>query len=198
VALTVFGDVAIRPYSTSTAAVTDEERITQDVEGTVDLFDDTVGHEISLSYSQDDYDRMLDTYFTEGEKEWMTADLTIDGTTIDSVAVRLKGNSTLSSLVDDREGSETQGERAPGGLGGGMRGGEMPGGGEMPQMPEGGEMPQMPDGEGGMPQMPEGAGGGGAGGAGGGFAGMGASLSTDEPEDLPASRRTSPVAPTRA
>lgn len=179
VACAVFGDVAIRPYSTSAAAVTDEERITQDIEGTVDLFDDTVDHEISLSYSQDDYDRMLDTYFKEGEKEWMTADLTIDGTTVDSVAVRLKGNSTLSSLVDDREGSATQGERAPGGPGGGM------GGGEMPPMPEGGEMPQMPDGEGGMPLMPESAGGGGARGGGGGFAGLGASLSTDEPEHLP-------------
>jgi spore coat protein CotH len=180
VALTIFGDVAIRPYSTSSAAVTDEERITQDVEGTVDLFDDTVDHEISLSYSQDDYDRMLDTYFKEGEKEWMTVDVTIDGTTIDSAAVRLKGNSTLASLVDDREGSETQGESAPGGLGG-MGGGELPGGGEMPQMPEGGELPEMPGG-GEMPQMPEGGAGGGRE---GGPAGMGTALSTDEPENLP-------------
>jgi ABC-type thiamine transport system ATPase subunit len=80
VGLTIFGDVAIRPYSTSTAAVTDEERITENIEGTVDLFDDTVDHEVSLSYSQDDYDRMLDAYFKEGEKEWMTVDITIDGT----------------------------------------------------------------------------------------------------------------------
>ncbi|MBO0923709.1 CotH kinase family protein [Cellulomonas sp. zg-ZUI199] len=173
VALTVLGDVTIRPYSTSTAAVTDEERITEDVEGTVDLFDTTVDHELVLSYSQDDYDRMLDAYFTEGEKEWMTADITIDGTTIESAAIRLKGNSTLSSLVDDREGSATQGERAPGGLGG-MSGGQMPGGG--------GEMPQVPGGGGEMPQMP---GGGGGRGPGGGFAGTGLALSTQEPENLP-------------
>jgi spore coat protein CotH len=173
VGLTIFGDVAIRPYSTSTAAVTDEERITENIEGTVDLFDDTVDHEVSLSYSQDDYDRMLDAYFKEGEKEWMTVDITIDGTTVESAAVRLKGNSTLSSLVDDREGSETQGERAPGGMGGGRGGGERPDGGEMPERGE-------------MPQMPDGAGGGGAEGEGGGFGGMGASsLSTDEPENLP-------------
>ncbi|MCC2314259.1 CotH kinase family protein [Cellulomonas sp. zg-B12] len=182
VALTVFGDVTIRPYSTSTAAVPDEERVTEDVAGTVDLFDTTVDHEIALSYSQDDYDRMLDAYFTEGEKEWMAADITIDGTTIESAAVRLKGNSTLSSLVDGREGSATQGERAPGGLGG-MGGGQMPeGGGQMPQLPGGGgQMPQLPGGGGQMPQLP----GGGGGGPAGGFAGPGVSLSTQEPEDLP-------------
>ncbi|UZN01630.1 CotH kinase family protein [Cellulomonas sp. S1-8] len=191
VALTMFGDVVIRPYSTSTASVSDEERITQDVAGTTDLFDDaaTATHEIVLSYSQDDYDRMLDAYFSDGEKEWMIADLTIDGTTVDSVGIRLKGNSTLSALVDDREGSPTQGERAPGGIGGGGGGpggpgGELPDGfeppadGQMPELPEGFELPEgvePPTGG----QMPEG------GAPGGGGFGIGTSLSTEQPEDLP-------------
>lgn len=182
VALTFFGDITIRPYSTSSAAVSDEERITQDITGSVDLFDDSVDHEVSLSYTQERYDEMLDAYFADGEKEWMSADITIDGTTIEDVAVRLKGNSTLSSLVDDREGSDTEGERAPGGIGGGMGGGEGGQGGGMPQPPEGMELPegmeppadgQMP--EGGMP----------GGGEGGGFGGTGVSLTTDEPENLP-------------
>ncbi|MEU2198957.1 CotH kinase family protein [Isoptericola sp. NPDC019482] len=173
VALAFFGDVTIRPYSTSSAAVTDDERITQDITGTVDLFDDSVDHEISLSYTQTRYDEMLDAYFADGEKEWMSADITIDGTTIQDVAVRLKGNSTLSALVDDRAGSDTEGERAPGGMGGGA-GGQ---GGGMPQPPEGMELP-----EGG--QMPEGGTPGGGQG-GGGFGGTGASLTTEEPENLP-------------
>ncbi|MFE5335802.1 CotH kinase family protein [Isoptericola sp. NPDC056573] len=178
VALTFFGDLTIRPYSTSSAAVTDEERLTQDITGSVDLFDDSVDHEISLSYTQERYDEMLDAYFADGEKEWMSADITIDGTTIEDVAVRLKGNSTLSSLVDDRSGSDTEGERAPGGIGGGMGGGE----GGMPQPPEGMELPEgmEPPADG---QMPEGGMPGGE--DGGGFGGTGVSLTTAEPENLP-------------
>lgn len=75
VGLTVFGDVAIRPLSTSTAPVVGEdEQITEDIAGTADLFDDTVDHEITISYSQTDYNTMLDEYFTEGEKDWMPAE----------------------------------------------------------------------------------------------------------------------------
>ena len=59
-------------------ALPTDDVITEDVTGTVDLFDEAVQHEITLSYTQDDYDRMLDAYFTEGEKEWMVADITID------------------------------------------------------------------------------------------------------------------------
>ncbi len=150
-------------------------------------------HEISLSYTQERYDEMLDAYFADGEKEWMSADITIDGTTIQDVAVRLKGNSTLSSLVDDREGSDTEGERAPGGIGGGIGGGtgddDGARGGGMPQPPEDMELPEgmdLPEGmeapedgqlpEGGMPGGGEG---------GGGFGGTGVALTTDEPENLP-------------
>lgn len=186
VAVTVFGDVVLKPYSASTAAVSDEEQITQDITGSVDLFDDDSAHEITLSYSQADYDEMLDAYFADGEKEWMVADITIDGTTIDDVGIRLKGNSTLSSLVDDREGSATYGESAPGGIGGmNAEGGGFPGGGEMPEgmtPPEGMEFPEGMTPPEGMEfptdgQMPEGMGE-------GGFT-IGAALSTDEPENLP-------------
>ncbi|MCD0443183.1 CotH kinase family protein [Glycomyces sp. A-F 0318] len=134
-----------------------------DIEGTVDLFDTAVAHEISLEYDQDDYDDMVSTFQDSGEKEWIKADITIDGTTITDVGIRLKGNSTLSSLGGGIDF---------GGAEGGM---EFPGGGEMPEgmeFPEGMERPEgmeFPGGGEGMEGM---------------MGGM-ASLSFDEPEGLP-------------
>lgn len=136
--------------------------VTNDIQGTVDLFDTSVAHEISLSYSDADYDDMIETFQDSGEKEWIKADITIDGVTISDVGIRLKGNSTLSALGGGMS------------MGGGEDGGGFPGGGGMPEgmeLPEGMEMPE------GM-EFP----GGGEGGAGG----MGGStLSFDDPEGLP-------------
>jgi hypothetical protein len=100
-----------------------------DVQGTVDLFDTSVAHEISLEYDEDDYQQMVETFKDSGEKEWIKADITIDGVTIADVGIRLKGNSTLQSLG----GGDQQG------------GGQPPGGGQG----EGGQPPG--DGEGGRP-----------------------------------------------
>ncbi|WP_112141367.1 CotH kinase family protein [Glycomyces dulcitolivorans] len=131
--------------------------VTNDIQGTVDLFDTSVAHEISLSYSDADYDDMIETFEDSGEKEWIKADITIDGVTISDVGIRLKGNSTLSALG-----------------GGAMGGGE--GGG----MPEGMELPEgveLPEGMEGM-VMP--------GGDEGGMGGMGGStISFEDPETLP-------------
>jgi spore coat protein CotH len=141
--------------------VTSDERadadvVLQDIAGTIDLFDTSRPHEITLSYSQDDYDRMLDQYWEDSEKGYVEADLVIDGTSIHSVGIRLKGNSTLSGLTRN-------GERAPGGLGG--AGGPPDFGGAAP--PGGGQRP---------------GGGQGPGGFRGG--GMG-TLKAEEPENLP-------------
>lgn len=54
---------------------------------------------------------MLSTFREDGEKEYIRADITIDGTLIEDVGLRLKGNSTLQSLSGDNMG---------GGGGGGM------------------------------------------------------------------------------
>ncbi len=158
--------VRIRPYVTSSSD-TAGGVVTQDIAGSVDLFDETVAHRIELVFRDADYERMLDTFYGEGEKEYIEADLTIDGTTIPSVGIRLKGNSTLRSL--SRNGETPQGNfgrGGPGGFGG-------PGGG-----------PGGPGGFGGPggPGGPEGPGG--PGGPGGGGFAM-ASLKAEEPETLP-------------
>jgi spore coat protein CotH len=163
--------------------VTSDERaeaddVTVDIRGTVDLFDTSRPHTLKLSYAADDYDRMLDAYFTGGEKDYVEADLVIDGTTMNSVGIRLKGNSTLGSLTRN-------GQRAPRGLGGGVRVEAPPGGGF-----GGGPGGAVPGGAapgGAAPGGGFGGPGGGFGGPGGGFGGPGGmtELKAEEPENLP-------------
>lgn len=145
--------------------------VNYDIEGTVDLFDTSVAHEISLEYDENDYQEMIAIFQDSGEKEWIKADITIDGTTIHDVGIRLKGNSTLSSLG----GGISMGGRGEGMEG--LEGMEIPEGMELPEgmeIPEGMEMPEGSGEDGGM-QMP---------GGGGGMGGM-VDLSFDEPEGLP-------------
>ncbi len=72
------------------------------------LFDSTVVHDISVDFDQDDYDEMIVTYETTGEKDWIEATVTIDGTTFEDVGVRLKGNSSLFSVTSETAGSPEQ------------------------------------------------------------------------------------------
>ncbi|WP_405939444.1 CotH kinase family protein [Streptomyces sp. NBC_00726] len=168
VMLYAFGDARVSPYVTSASRV-EADTITDDVRGTVGLYDTSVKHSIRLEYKQTDFDKMMKEFKKDGTKDSIPADLTIDGVFLSDVGIRLKGNSTLMSLRGNRGG-------APGGAEGGMPGGGMPGG-----MPSGGTGQR--GGEGG-----EAAGGGQApGGAGGGRGGgmTQYNLSADKPEELP-------------
>ncbi|WP_433420743.1 CotH kinase family protein [Microtetraspora malaysiensis] len=94
----VFGSGTIRPYVTTvrTASAT---TVTQNLTGTKELFDTSVPHEVKITFRDEAYRDMLSEYFTDGEKKYVEADVTIDGTTIPSVGIRLKGNSTLAGLT---------------------------------------------------------------------------------------------------
>ncbi|NUR73814.1 MAG: spore coat protein CotH, partial [Hamadaea sp.] len=99
VALVVLaGNVEIRPIVTSGGAGKSDD-VVENVAGTVDLFDATIAHTITLSYGEAEYQRMMDEFIATGEKEYLRADLTIDGTVVEDVGIRLKGNSTLSGLT---------------------------------------------------------------------------------------------------
>lgn len=140
-----------------------------DIPGKVDLFDDGVLHTIEISYDQTAYDKMIETFQTEGTKDWIQADVVIDGTSIENVGLRLKGNSSLAGIGGRLAGP---GGGFPGG-GNGRRpegqGGPPPGFGGNGQRPEPGELPAL---------------GGAAPGAGFGF-GPGGGGSVDQPERLP-------------
>ncbi|MFF5608862.1 CotH kinase family protein [Streptomyces cellulosae] len=170
-----FGDARVSPYVTSSSRA-EADIIVDDVRGTVDLYDASVPHSIEVTYRQDDFDKMMKEFKEDGTKDYIEADLVIDGVALDDVGLRLKGNSTLQSLRGDRG---------------------MPGGGR--DLPEGAqEAPGRAGAEGGAggPGGTGGAGGadgeGGAGGAGGaaGPGGMGGGmtqyeLSAEKPEELP-------------
>ena len=63
-----------------------------------DFLDSSTVHAISVVFDQADYEAMIEAYATTGEKEWIAADVTIDGITYTEVGIRLKGNSSLAGL----------------------------------------------------------------------------------------------------
>ncbi|MCL8017235.1 CotH kinase family protein [Streptomyces sp. AS02] len=91
------GDARITPYVTSASQV-EADPITENVSGAVDLFDRTVSHSIQLTYDETDFAKMMKEFQDDGTKEYIEADLVIDGVSLDEVGIRLKGNSTLMSL----------------------------------------------------------------------------------------------------
>ncbi|BAH52134.1 CotH kinase family protein [Rhodococcus opacus] len=121
VAVGVFGQARVRPYITGDATVIASD-ITENVAGSVDFFDTGTSHDVSIEYSQSDYDDMIAAYRDEGEKKWITADITIDGTLVTDVGVRLKGNSTLMGLRGTGGGQPgmPEGREPPAGMDGGM------------------------------------------------------------------------------
>lgn len=114
VVVVIFGDTRVRPYITGDTSVI-ASAVTQNITGTVDLFDDTVAHELHLEIDDAEYARMIDAFERNGDKDWVTADLTIDGEFVNDVAVRLKGNSTLQGLRGEGAGPGGGEGRRPGG-----------------------------------------------------------------------------------
>ena len=105
-----FGTSMVRPYITS--ELVSETVIVNNIDGEAELFDENE-HTIEITFDQAEYEEMLATFREDGEKEYIRADITIDGTLIEDVGLRLKGNSTLQSLSSNSMGGG-------GGMGGGM------------------------------------------------------------------------------
>jgi hypothetical protein len=111
-----FGDARVSPYVTSSSRV-EADAITQNIEGTVDLYDASVPHSMQLTYEQTDFDKMMKEFQDEGTKDYVSADLTIDGVHLEDVGIRLKGNSTLMSLRGNGKGMPGGGRNMPGNAG---------------------------------------------------------------------------------
>ncbi len=79
----------------ATTAATDAVDASSVDLGAVGTLDSAEVHELSLSFEDADYQAMLDTYTSTGDKEWIEATVTIDGETYERAGIRLKGNSSL-------------------------------------------------------------------------------------------------------
>ncbi|MET0863598.1 MAG: hypothetical protein ABWZ98_04630, partial [Nakamurella sp.] len=62
------------------------------------LFDSSTVHTVSIDYDDAAYQAMIDTFVASGDKEWISATVTIDGTVFTNAGIKLKGNSTLQGL----------------------------------------------------------------------------------------------------
>jgi spore coat protein CotH len=92
--------------ATATDDAADDGQSNTDAETTeVDLFDSSVIHTISVDFDQADYDAMIDTFTSTGDKEWISATVTIDGVVYENVGLRLKGNSSLFGLTSATSGN---------------------------------------------------------------------------------------------
>ena len=96
------------------------------------LFDTSTVHSVSVEYDEDEYAAMIDTLVATGEKDWISATVTIDGVVFDDVGIKLKGNSSLRGLTADSGpgAGDAAGGDAAGGVGG-------PGGSVSADEPEG-------------------------------------------------------------
>ena len=95
-----FGDTRLSAVTSSERSTIVPPSDTQktNIKGAVALFDDGLVHEIEFTYDLAAYERMIQIYQAQGIKNFIEATVTIDGTAVASVGIRLKGNSTLGSL----------------------------------------------------------------------------------------------------
>lgn len=65
------------------------------------VFDASQVHEFSVEVDQTDLASMLQTYLSTGNKKWLRARVTIDGTAFEDAGIKLKGNSSLKGITVD-------------------------------------------------------------------------------------------------
>ena len=66
--------------------------------GAVGTLDSSLIHTLDVSFDEAEYGELIEAYLSSGEKEWINATVTIDGSTYERAGIRLKGNSSLFSL----------------------------------------------------------------------------------------------------
>ena len=97
--LSVLGVLALSVVGIFTFATIADDDQGPYLNDSIDLFDQSLVHTIVIDITQDDYEEMVETYQNDGEKEWKKVDIIIDGISISDVGIRLKGNSTLRSIL---------------------------------------------------------------------------------------------------
>ncbi|MDE0571896.1 CotH kinase family protein [Demequina sp. B12] len=65
-----------------------------------EVWDSNDIHEFTITYDQGDYDSLVAAYLESGDKEWISATVTIDGETYQDAGLKLKGNSSLRGMTE--------------------------------------------------------------------------------------------------
>ncbi|HRE02241.1 MAG TPA: CotH kinase family protein [Ilumatobacteraceae bacterium] len=107
--LVAFADVQVTPVVGRGGTAPTGVVAGQSILGSIDLFGTVaesggiggaaVVHQMAIDFAPDDYRAMIAAYVADGTKRYIRATVVIDGTRIDNVGVRLKGNSTLEDAV---------------------------------------------------------------------------------------------------
>lgn len=87
--------------SSGTVASTSGSSASTESLGAVGSLSSNKAHSIEMAIDPDEFSAMVSAYSSSGEKGWISADVTIDGTTYADSAIRLKGNSTLRGVSTD-------------------------------------------------------------------------------------------------
>lgn len=66
--------------------------------GSTAFLDASTVHDIGVTFDQDAYDEMVETFRASGDKDWIEATVEIDGASYEQAGMRLKGNSSLGGL----------------------------------------------------------------------------------------------------
>ncbi|ANP72358.1 CotH kinase family protein [Cryobacterium arcticum] len=93
----------------STGAVTSSSSLTAEQAAALvgaDFYDTGLVHSVTIDYDEADYQAMLAAYTATGDKGWISATVTIDGTVFEQVGLRLKGNSSLRGIGDTAESDD--------------------------------------------------------------------------------------------
>lgn len=97
-ALTTNGSEGSGASGVSTAAV--------EVSDGTGIWDADTVHDIAVEVDEADVAAMIDSYQATGDKDWIEATVTIDGSTFEQVGLRLKGNSSLRGVDDGADPTE--------------------------------------------------------------------------------------------
>ena len=92
--------------SSETEMSADASSSAANAQATETLFTTDRVHEIDVELDDDDYQEMLSTYATSGDKEWLSVTVTIDGTIYRDAGLRLKGNKSLRTALASQRGIE--------------------------------------------------------------------------------------------
>jgi spore coat protein CotH len=65
------------------------------------VWDSSTVHDIQVTLDDAEYAAMIEEYLDSGDKEWITADVTIDGQVFPEAGMKLKGNSSLWGVNPD-------------------------------------------------------------------------------------------------